>query len=187
MRQTQKTVRQLMAAGEHEALEFKSSLRWDRLQKQLNKDLEHAVVKTLAGFLNGKGGTLLIGVNDSGVAVGIIADYKTLKKNGRDGFGLHLGNLVAHNFGAAASSYLTVTFHEIDGEDICRVTVEPSGQPVFVKDPKGKDAILYLRVGNSTRSLPVPEAVKYALHHWRKPEPYEDPILLSLLGGSKFG
>ena len=180
------TVRQLMASGEHETLEFKSSLCWDHRKKHRNKDLEHAVVKTLAGFLNWQGGILLIGVNDTGTAVGIALDYETLGKSNRDGFELHLGNLVAHNFGEAASSYLTATFHEIDGEDICQVTVEPSSYPIYTKDSKGKDKALYLRTGNATRSLPVDEVVKYVQHHWRKPEPYpepyEDPILNFLFG-----
>ena len=186
MTQAQKTdekpLRQLMAAGEHETLEFKSSLRWDRRTRQVSKDLENAVVKTLAGFLNGKGGTLLVGVNDSGVAVGITADYRTLGKKGRDRFGLHLGNLVERDLGGAASSYLTVTFREIDGQDICQIIVEPSGHPIYVKDPKGKDVVLYLRTGNATRSLPVNETVTYVQRRWGKPEPYEDPILRFIYG-----
>ena len=55
-------VRALIAAGESKTLEFKSSLRWDRREECVNKALEGVVVKTLAGFLNAAGGTLLIGV-----------------------------------------------------------------------------------------------------------------------------
>ena len=75
-------VRRMMASGENTTVEFKSSLRWDRRQEHVNKGLERAVIKTLAGFLNAeKGGTLLVGVDDAGGAVGIAVDYNTLKKS----------------------------------------------------------------------------------------------------------
>ena len=118
-------------------------------------------MKTLAGFSNWRGGTLLIGVNDFGIAVGLAARYRTIGKMVRDGFGLHLGNLIAEKVGEAKSSYLTVTFRNIDGKGICRVTAGPSGDPIYVKDCRGKENVLYLRTGNGTGPLPVDEAVKY--------------------------
>ena len=44
------------------------------------------VVKTLAGFLNAEGGTLLIGVDDAGAVIGLAGDYEALRKRDRDGF-----------------------------------------------------------------------------------------------------
>ncbi len=159
-------VRSLMAQGEGRNVEFKSSLRWDRREERVNKVLEGLVIKSLAGFLNGQGGTLLIGVNDDGQAVGLAADYSSLRKKGnRDGFELHLQQLIVRDLGeAASSSFLTVNFHEIDGEDICQATVEPSDHPIYVE--RGREAVFYLRTGNATRSLPVNEAVKYVHHRW---------------------
>ena len=159
-------VRRRMEVGENETLEFKLTLRWDRRDERVNKELEKVVVKTLAGFLNGHGGTLLIGVDDTGAAVGISVDYETLRKNDRDGFELHLQQLVARDLGEAASSYLTITFHEIDGHDVCQVTVEPSDHPIYVDDRN--TAVFFLRTGNATRPLPVNEAVKYVQHRWGK-------------------
>ena len=142
-------VRRRMEAGENDTLEFKSSLRWDRRDERVNKELEKVAIKTMAGFLNGHGGTLLIGVDDAGAAVGISADYGTLKKQDRDGFELHLQQLVARDLGEAASSYLTITFHEIDGHDVCQVTVEASDHPIYVDDRN--TAVFFLRTGNATR------------------------------------
>ena len=159
-------VRALIAAGESETLEFKSSLRWDRREEQVNKALEGVVVKTLAGFLDAEGGALLIGVDDGGALVGLAADYATLKKQDRDGFELHLQNILARDIGEAASaSFLGVNFHEIDGQDIC-LTVEPSDSPIYVEHKN--EAVLYLRAGNLTRPLPVKEAVQYVGRHWGK-------------------
>ncbi|MCP3963399.1 MAG: DUF262 domain-containing protein [bacterium] len=161
------TVRRRMAAGESDTLEFKSSLRWDRKESRVNKVLEKVVLKALTGFLNGKqGGTLLIGVDDDGKAVGLAGDYESLKKNDRDGFELHLGQLIARDLGESVSSFLTVTFHAIDGEDVCQVSVEPCDHPVYAQE--GQIAVFYLRTGNATRLLPVNEVVKYVQHRWGK-------------------
>ncbi len=161
-------VRTMMAGGEGEKVEYKSSLRWDRKMDKINKDLEQVVVKTLAGFLNGQGGTLLLGVDDAGSAVGLAEDYGTLKNPGRDGFELHLQQILARHLGeAAAASFLTVNFHEIDGEDLCQITVEPSDHAVYVNDQNV--SVFYLRIGNGTKPMPVMEAVKYVQTRWGGP------------------
>lgn len=159
------TVRRRMAEGESETLEFKSSLRFDRKEGGVNKALEKVVMKTLAGFLNSKkGGTLLIGVDDQGQPIGLEGDYNSLSKKDRDGFELHLVQLIDRDLGESASSFLTVTFHQMDGKDICQITVEPSDHPVYVKE--GQDDVFYLRTGNATKPLPVSEVVKYVQHRW---------------------
>lgn len=158
-------VRRLIAGGENESIEFKSSLRWDMREEKVNKDLEAVVVKTLAGFLNAKGGTLLIGVDDSGNAVGLSGDYGSLRSQDRDGFGQHLQQIVGRDLGEAVSaSFLSVNFHEIDGRDICQIAVESSDHPIYLDD--GSKAVFYLRSGNLTRPLPVDETVKYVQHRW---------------------
>ena len=160
-------VRALLAAGESGSLEFKSSLRWDRREEQVNKAIEHMVVKTLAAFLNAAGGTLLIGIDDGGIPVGLAADYGTFKKKDRDGFESHLQAVLVRDLGeSASSSFLTVNFHAIDGSDICQVTVEPSDHPIYVEYQN--EAIFYLRVGNGTRALPVDETVKHVGQRWGK-------------------
>ena len=157
---SEQNVRSLIAAGENETLEFKSSLRWDRREARVNKVLEQVVVKTLAGFLNVSGGTLLIGIDDDKEIVGLAADYATLRKRDRDGFELHLHEILIRDLGeAATSSFLTVNFHEIDGQDICQVTADPSDHPIYVEHQK--EARFHVRVGNGTRALPVNEAVMH--------------------------
>ena len=158
-------VLQRMAAGESDTLEFKSSLRWDIRESKVNKAIGKVNVKTVAGFLNSKkGGTLLIGVNDEGRTVGLVADYESLTKKGRDGFELHLRQLVESALGESVAPFLTVTFHEIDGHDICQVTIEPCDHEVYVQE-EGTSK-LFLRTGNATRELPVNEAVKFVQSRW---------------------
>ena len=162
-RNYQQSVRALMALDENEELEFKSSLRFNRNESRKDRRLEKAVIKTLAGFLNLRGGTLLIGVANDGTAVGIAEDYCTFKKPNRDGFELHLHQLIINEIGKEVSSFLRTTFHEVDAKDICRVQVSPSDFPVFV----GDEETFYLRSGSSTRELSTSEAVKYVLSHFK--------------------
>ena len=45
--------------------------------------MEHVVVKTVCGFLNAEGRTLLIGVDDDGQVVGLEKDLSTLGRKPR--------------------------------------------------------------------------------------------------------
>ena len=52
--------------------EFKSTLRVNLHTGQNDKKMEHAVLKTINGFLNSmEGGSLVIGVDDEGTALGL--------------------------------------------------------------------------------------------------------------------
>ena len=142
-----------------------SSLRWDRVRERTNTALEKGVIKTVAGFLNSEtGGTLLIGVDDAGKPAGIDVDYKTLRKGDRDGFQLHLQQIIARDLGRLVASHLTVTFHVIDGHDICQVTTEAGDRPVYAKD--GNSDVFYLRAGPATQPLSVKETVTYVGRRW---------------------
>ncbi len=59
-----KDIRTLIEDGEGIYLEFKETMRYDIRKNGMNKDMERAVAKTIVGFLNTNGCTLLIGVND---------------------------------------------------------------------------------------------------------------------------
>ncbi len=118
-------------------LEYKSTLRYDiRAESHKTGIPEKAAVKTVAGFLNSAyGGTLLIGVADNGTVYGLEADYASFSKRGQRGdhdlFGQHLQNLLVGRLGAAAGSLVAWTFHTVDGQDVCRVSVEPADFPVY--------------------------------------------------------
>jgi predicted HTH transcriptional regulator len=125
------------------------------------------VVKTVAGFLNGHGGTLLIGVADDGTIAGLENDYLSSPNiGGRDGFERKLRELLSTASGKSVQAFLTVTFHVVDGHDICRVAVEGSEHPVYVKE-EGKTKF-FLRTGNATNELPVDEAIKYYAARWHQ-------------------
>ncbi len=159
-------LRTLIAQGESADLEFKSSFRWDLRENKVNRALEGVITKTLAGYMNGQGGTLLIGVADDGNVVGLEPDYKTLKKQDRDGFEQSLMTSVATKLGADACRSVHIVFHSVDGKDVCRVITAPMTRPVYVKD--GDSPKLYVRTGVLTRELNVQEAIDYTSDRWAK-------------------
>ncbi len=159
-------LRALIARGESANLEFKSSFRWDLRENKINRALEGVVLKTLAGYMNGQGGTLLIGVADDGTVVGLAQDYQTLKKPDRDGFEQVLMTAIAAKLGGDACHTVQTVFHALDSKDICRVIASPAHRPIYVKD--GDNPKLYVRTGVSTRELNVQEAINYTLARWPK-------------------
>lgn len=156
----ERTVPSLIAAGESEHVEFKASARWDLERGCASRQLEDAVVRTIAGLLNHTGGSLIIGVTDERAASGLERDYRTLKDPNRDGFERFIIGLVRSRLGGDICPLVHVTFHSLDGHDICRVIVEPADRPVYFHD--GATSHLFVRTGNSTRELDVQEAMLHA-------------------------
>lgn len=163
---------QLIAQGESERVEFKETLRWDIVLNEANKKLEDVVVKTLAGFANRSGGTLLIGVADNGAVPGLERDFATLGGN-RDKLELHLTNLIGKHFGPAfRAARIKVSFPQHEAKEVCRVDVEPSTTPVFVSiaDRGGTIAErFFVRTGNSTQEMTPSATANYIGDHFRSP------------------
>jgi len=133
--------------GESRFLEYKSTLRWDVQTGEKAGYLEDAVVKAIAGFANSAyGGTLLVGVTDTGGIYGLEADYATFSKRGergdRDLWGQHLNNLL-DRLGKAAAALVDWDFFTIDGKDICRISIDPSDHPVF--ETRGDQRVFWWR------------------------------------------
>ncbi|MCT7969844.1 ATP-binding protein [Laspinema sp. D1] len=160
----------LITQGEGHQLEFKSTVRWNLRENKKDTAMEHEIVKTVAGFLNASGGTLLIGINDDGVPLGLKSDYQTLKKSSPDGLALFLNNdLLLREIGKECGTLWQITVHQVSGFELCRVVVQPSPKPIYVKvkDKGGKEEdCFYLRSNNSTVKLSLKEAVDYAKTRW---------------------
>lgn len=162
----QKDLLALISHGESSHVEFKSTFKWDMKESRSNKALEDVIMKTLAGFMNGDGGSLVIGVSDNGEILGLEADYKILKKKDRDGFEQAVIASVASKLGTDVCRYLQFVFHSFEGKDVCRVITSKSHRPIYIKE--GNDLKFYLRTGVSTRELNVQEAVEYVSTRWGK-------------------
>ncbi|GJD22489.1 hypothetical protein RIVM261_074450 [Rivularia sp. IAM M-261] len=146
-------------------IEFKSTARWNLRENKLDKAMEHEIVKTVAAFLNTNGGNLLVGIDDDGKPLGLENDYHSLKKKNNDGYMLFLNNdLLLREIGQEFGSHFRITFHQVSGIDVCRVAVQPSSNPVWVKmkDKNGKEEeIFYIRSNNSSVKLSPKKAAEY--------------------------
>lgn len=158
------SIEEIIEEGESDALEFKSSLRWDYREGGPNKKLEDVIVKTVCAFANGEGGTLLIGVDDDGNVLGLENDYSAINGD-QDRFELHLRQLMGNQFGNAfVASRVKTSFPAIGDMEICQVDIEPASEPLVVKlkDKHGQtEEHLYVRSGNSSQEIPLSEAHKF--------------------------
>ena len=149
----------LIENGENEFVEFKSSLRHDYRQVKTDKNLEHVILKSIAGFLNANGGTLIIGVNDDGEILGLDNDYFSLKKKNKDGFQQRIILLVSNTFGKNICSKIHISFHVIKEKEICILFIQPAQVPVYFNE--ANRTIFFLRTGNVTNPLTTSETVEY--------------------------
>jgi len=155
----------LIAEGESDELEFKSTLRWDVKEGTINKKLEEVIMKTVAAFANSQGGTLLIGVADEGEVLGLEPDYHSLGGVDCDKFELHLRNLLNQQFGTGfVTSKVVIKFHEIGEKEVCQIETAAAKEPVIlkVKDKNGQPTEkFYARSGNSSQEIPLSEMNAY--------------------------
>jgi len=157
-----KTYNDVVKKKETGQIEFKSNLRYDKGKKQVLKVLETKIINTIVGFMNTNGGILLIGVNNDGKIIGLDGDYSSFGKGKQDcdGFRLRLNELyVINGIKVPVLNYVTEFIETINNKEFCIVTVDPSNEPIFLKN----DQRIIIRMGNSTRPLSPKEAIEYTL------------------------
>ena len=161
---------ELIRRGESDRLEFKSTARWNLHTAQRDDRIELVIAKTVCGFLNTDGGTLLIGVNDDGVPVGLVNDFAVVKAPDPDRFELWLRDFLGSTLGQNSAALPRIGFDpvEVDGTStyVCRVNCPASPRPVFLRSGKGAGSELWVRTGNSTRQFKLDEAVDYVMVRW---------------------
>ena len=137
----------LIAGGETGAVEFKSTLRMNLHTRQVDDKIQVSALKTVAGFLNAKGGTLLIGVADDGEVLGLDADGF----QSEDKLGLHLVNLVKDRIGEVFLPYIHPHFQDENGTRVLAIRCEKGPKAAFLKD--GNLQRFFVRGGNATTEL----------------------------------
>ncbi|SFZ94806.1 Putative DNA-binding domain-containing protein [Flaviramulus basaltis] len=152
-------IAEIIADGENEMVEFKSSIRYDYYRKATNRDLEKVIAKTITGFMNANGGKLIIGVDDDGNVLGLEKDFKTLKHKNRDGYEREVFRIISTQLGHEACFSNHISFYSLNEKDVCLVDIEPSEKPIYVSDTE--NTTFYVRTGNATYPLSVKEAVNY--------------------------
>jgi hypothetical protein len=154
-------ISQVLEEGESDGVEFKSTLRTNLHTGNRDQRMELAVLKTLAGFLNTSGGTLVVGVSDDGSAVGIDVDGF----ENEDKMSLHLVNLVKNRMGTTAMTNLHVRFDDHNGNRVMVIKCLKSPTAIFVKD--GETERFYIRTGPATNELPASQTQEYIKHRFK--------------------
>jgi hypothetical protein len=157
---------ELIAQGENDRVEFKSSLRYDYKLQKVNRALESVIIKTISGFLNARGGSLLIGVADDGSIIGLGEDYKTLNRKDSDGYTQLLMSTIADKLGTHVCRLIRILFYRQDEKEICRVIVLPSPVPVYTKEDQRSH--FYIRTSSGTREMDTEEAITFIRSKWGK-------------------
>lgn len=161
---------------ETDKVEFKSTIVYPAGATAADIDTQmHVILRTVAGFLNAKGGKLYIGVNDNGDAVGIEQEFcmlnssakdKNTYQENKDGYENKLRSGINFHLGPVAEDYVAVTFLEEDGHVVCLLEVKPSQSVIWYDQ---RDA--YKRIGNRTSHLRSEAIVKLVLDKASLPRP----------------
>lgn len=147
----EQSIDQLLAGSESHLVEYKQTARVNAHTGEKDLRMEDAIVKTIAGFLNSDGGTLLIGVADDGTCTGVSTDIAVTRNH--DFFLQWItGTLLGSRLGKSVTAqYVRASYVEVTGVEIVRVDVKPSSEPVWAEF--GTESLLYVRNGNLTDQL----------------------------------
>ena len=151
----QTSTKELIQKGENEHIEFKSTLRWNLKAEKKDKKITHAILKTLAAFLNSQGGILIVGVSDSGEILGLDND----KFENEDKMLLFLVSTIKSQLGTLHLEKIHYDTEVIDGKQILRIDVQAGVTPCYIA--KENLEHLYIRTGPSTTDLRISKVYDY--------------------------
>ena len=154
--------------GESSQLEFKPALLYHFAKKGYSKTVRFHVAKTIASFMNSKGGILLIGVTDDKSLQGLSYDFSLASngKNPRDYFRLEVDKIIREYFKALANN-IQGDFYVVNGIEIFVLNVFPSkDNPVFIEGINGKEFFVRL-MASSEPFTDVEQIVMYCLDRWK--------------------
>lgn len=152
----EKEIFDLIKNGENEKTEFKSTLRVNLYTNQIDKKIEHSVLKTIVAFLNSEGGNLFVGISNNGEITGIQKD----RFENSDKFLLHLTNIIKEKIGKRFVHLMNFQAIKINEKTIIKISCKKSSKPIFLK-PNPKEEEFYIRVGPSTIQIKGSELVDY--------------------------
>jgi serine/threonine protein kinase len=179
----------LIAAGESGSVERKSSLRHPldplptilripvvqkvevderRALREVQKGLQKAVTKTIAAFLNARGGTLLIGVDDSGAVLGIEHDFQYFKEGkdrNADGWLRSLKEAVANTLGPEVCGAIHVSLVPHEQGTVAVIECPARATETWHREDEGGE-VFYVRASNATEQLNGSSLIQYIRERW---------------------
>ena len=123
---------------------------------ELKRELTDSVKNAIIAFLNTRGGTVYVGVNDDGT---VSADFK---KANRDEADKKIGNWLIEAFYPVPSDLVEYSYNE-DGVLAINVK-EGDKKPYYLKGKGPKPSGVYRRIGSSTRKATEDEILMMIMH-----------------------
>jgi uncharacterized protein YuzE len=154
---------EIIKKGENERIEFKSTFRTNLHTNEIDRKIEYSILKTMVAFMNSRGGTILIGVDDSGEIIGIEKD----KFESKDNYSLHLTNIIKTKIGKKFFPLVSFRFTEVGDKTVLTLDCEKSKNPVFIKSQTDEEEF-YIRVGPSSTQIKGSELVDYIDKNFKK-------------------
>ena len=102
-------------------------------------------MKVIAGFLNSSGGSVFLGVDDTGKINGLDEDYKHFKN--ADKYERSIRKHITSNFNKDVNCQIDFQFRQYKGKEYLEIVVPQYDEPIAL----GND--FYQRQGNETRIL----------------------------------
>lgn len=140
---------------ENSSIEFKTSVFYYAGSNSVNiEEQGFIILKTIAGFLNAKGGSLFVGVNDEGYPIGLEKDYKVINGS-EDKYERKIRGLIANNLNKDINGQIEFKFSKKDGKSYLEICIPEYSSPVPLKGE------FYQRQGNETRVLKGDDLIKF--------------------------
>ena len=160
-------IQELMVRGETNRVEFKETGRKNVHSGRSDSKIEWSVVKTICAFANAAGGTLLVGVDDSGRPTGIEADYDFVKSKNQDGWHRWLMDLIRHRIDPKTAAEVKIKFQTVGDNTVARIDVPKGTRPTFARPFSGPSSqVFFARMGPATHTLEGADMLEYQEGKW---------------------
>lgn len=153
----QRRLQQLIAWGESNVTEFKQTMSYDVNTGDHAKRavIEFEALKTVAAFLNSEGGTLFIGVCNSGELFGIDTDAEKFHAGSRDKLMLHWQSILDTRIENCCRVSVKSKILPIAGVAVLLIECSPSSSPAILSKE------FFIRQYGRSVKLVGPELIEY--------------------------
>ena len=134
--------------GETSTVEFKCAIRTNIHTGKTDARIEWSVLRTIAGFLNQQGGTMVVGITDDGEWVGLEHDGFSSE----DEMAGYLLKAASEMMGDQTLEYIHPRFEDHTDGRIMVIECWPANEPIYYEHED--EARLYIRSGVTTVEVP---------------------------------
>lgn len=145
----------LASEGDSEDVEFKATLFTNLHTGNKDPRFEFAVIRTIAGFLNTGGGTLIVGVADDGSSLGIAAK----EFNSEEEMSAYVAKLVEKYLGLQIMNNLYIHFEDYEESRVMIIKCRKAATPIYLQDDQNKR--FFVRSGSVTTEIMGNQVAEY--------------------------